>query len=334
MLKQADQSPSTFFDPGVLDRYPALAEYAAKVGRTTLLEVATEEGCGRVFAKAEWENPHGTIKDRVALAMMWSALSSGLDPEAETILEYSGGQLAVALAHLCRALGVRSEIVMSDATPESNLEAVRSCGGAVHLVPKDRGFWAVMQRAFDLKKSNPALHFLYQHTNAANLAMHAEATAEEILAQLPTGRADAWVTAIGTGGTLVGVGDRLRERFPELQIYGVTPAELPYASQSPPNGEPKFAGSGGLGSGRRQPFVERAESWITGHFHYSHLQAQTEMHRFRQQSGISIGSSAAANLLAARALSRQLGPDSVVVTVFQSAGSLEEWRAVEARFSK
>lgn len=316
---------SDTFAAWVPDRYPSLRHFIERVGNTSLLPVPGDSQGARIFAKCEWENPCGTIKDRVAVAMMWSALTQGYDPRRQEILEYSGGQLSVALAEICAGLEATAQMVLSEATAPSLIEAVRSCGARVDLVPKSAGFWGVIERAEALKAANPDYWFLYQHRNPANPAMHRNATAEEILRQLAGTRIDAWVAAIGTGGTLAGVGSRLREVYPDISLFGVTPAELAYGSAEPPNGLPKFAGSGGLGSGRKQQFVEAMESAIAGHFHIAYPEALREMARFASDTGIRIGSSAAANLLAARKVAARLGSEAVVVTVFPSAGSAEEW---------
>lgn len=328
MIELAEKMGDTFA-AWVPDRYPALRPFIERVGNTPLLAIPGAPEEARIYAKRESENPCGTIKDRVALAMMWRALSQGYDPRSQEILEYSGGQLSVALAQICAALEAPAQMVLSDATAPSLVEAVRSCGARVELVPKSAGFWGVMQRAVALKAARPDYWFLYQHQNPANVAMHRSATAEEILRQLPGVRIDAWIAAIGTGGTLAGVGSRLREVHPEISIYGVTPAELPYGSPEPPNGLPKFAGSGGLGCGRKQQFVQAIEDSIGGHFHIFYPEALAEMARFEEATGIRIGSSAAANLLAARRVAARLGPQAVIVTVFPSAGSAEEWEAIQ-----
>ena len=314
------------FPTWVLERYPALADFAARVGRTSLLRIP---GPHRIYAKCEWENPCGTIKDRVALAMIWDALANGLDPERDEILEYSGGQLAIALGRLCELLGIGAHIVLSEATAESLIETVRGCGATVYLAPKAAGFWGVMERAKAIKAARPEIVFLYQHRNGSNLAIHATQTASELIDQLGGRSPDAWVAAIGTGGTLVGVGSALHRANARVRLYGVTPAELPYGSKLSPNSLPKLAGSGGLGCGRRQPFVQQHEKLVTEHFCVAYDDAKAEMSRFQEETGVKVGSSAAANLIVARRVAERLDVGSVVATAFPSAGALEEWRSIE-----
>lgn len=327
MIISGIRKQNEHFDPKVLERYPPLRSVFMQTGNTPLIAVESPQGHGRIYAKCEWHNPNGSIKDRVALAMVWSALSLDLMPPA-ALLEYSGGQLAVALSRICQLLGIKLLTVLSDATPSSLIAAVKSYGADVELTPKCYGFWGTMERAFAISAANPHMKFLYQHTNEANLYMHRTSTAEEIIEQLPESRVDAWIASIGTGGTLMGVFSRLQEHYPYVRAYAVTPSEMPYATEKPPNTQPKLAGSGGLGNGRKQPFVAEFESSLAGHFYCSYPQATAAMLDYYNTTGTRIGSSAAANLIAARKVARDLGENAVVVTVFPSAGVDEEWQAI------
>jgi cysteine synthase A len=331
MLRRAAHQSSHFdpLDPAVLRAYPALGRFRASLG-SRLLEVPREANAGRVFAKCEFDNPTGTVKDRVACAMLWSLLLQTGTVQGLHVLEYSGGTLSVPLARLCRQLEIRATLVLGSGCDRSLLEQLQACGAEVELVEKEKGFYAVMERAMALSREHPDWKFLYQHENPANLAMHEGTTGAEILAQLPPGRVDAWVSSIGTGGTLVGVYRALSRVHPGIGLYATCPEELPYGSEAPPNGRPKFAGSGGLGHGMRQPFVKPYEQLIRRHFNYAYPQTLRLMRGFHAQAGMWIGSSSAANLHAARTLARELGPDSVVVTVFPSAGTQEERQAASA----
>jgi cysteine synthase len=306
-----------------LDRYPQLAAFHAKLA-TRLLELPQEAGAGRVFAKCEFENPSGTVKDRVACAMLWRLLQEEGRAEGLHVLEYSGGTLSVPLATLCEQLGIAITLVLSDGCDRSLIDKLVARGAQVELVAKTLGFYAVIERAQALQRENPSWRFLYQHTNEANLAIHETMTGREVLEQLPVERVDAWVASVGTGGTLLGVYRALSAVYPDVALYATTPAELPYGSKEPANGLPKFAGSGGFGLGRKQPFVEKVDHLVRAHIEVSYPDALRAMQLARQELGFWIGSSSAANLQTARALARQLGPHSVVVTVFPCGGTPEE----------
>lgn len=312
-----------YLDSAVLGAFPPLARFRERIG-SRLIEVPQHSGCGRVFAKCEFDNPTATVKDRVACAMLWRLLQTEQTTRDLHVLEYSGGTLAVPLARLCQELGISSTLVLSAGSDPSLIDQLVACGAHVELVDKTRGFYAVMERAMELSRENPDWKFLYQHENPANTYMHETTTGQEILQQLPVKRVDAWVTSIGTGGSLIGVYRALSRVYPNLAMYATTPAEMPYGTAEPGNGKPKFAGSGGLGNGIRQPFVRPYDDLVRNHMTCSYRETLVLMRDFHRETGMWIGSSAAANLQAARTLSAELGPDSVVVTLFPSAGTPEE----------
>lgn len=321
-------SASRFFAERALAEFRPLAEFVERLGRTRLLELPARPGEATILAKCELENPTGTIKDRTACAMMWRLLSER-GSTGVRVLEYSGGTLARPLAALCRDLGIESTLVLSSAADESILADLRAAGARIVLVPKEQGFYAVMQRAVAMHREDPGFSFLYQHENAANLDMHELGTGAELVEALGGRTAHAWIASIGTGGTLVGVHRALARHSPGVQVYATTPSELPYGSDAPPNGLPKFAGSGGLGCGIRQPFVVPLDATIRRHFTYSLPETFAIMCSFHRETGIRIGSSSAANLAAAREIARELGEGAIVVTVFPSAGTREEWAKAE-----
>jgi cysteine synthase A len=327
-------APFQWTEPPRLDRsalhaaYPALAEFKARLGDTRLLELPRTGKGARIFAKCEWENPVGSIKDRVAYALMCDALSRhGLRPLDELrVLEYSGGNLAGALSYLGAELGITMRLVLSSAAPPSLLSALASRKAHVDLVDKDLGFIAVLEKALAIAESEPGWTLLYQHRNPSNLAWHRDTTGVEVVQQLGEARSvpAAWVASVGTGGTLVGVAHALRAMNPSLRTVAVTPAELPYGSERPPNGLPKFSGSGGMGHGIRQPFIHTDNGRIE-HRVISFEQSIRAMAEFLTATGTRIGSSAAANWLVARDVASELPDDAAVVTVFPDAGTPEEW---------
>lgn len=301
-------------------RFEKLEKIGRTIGNTDLIEISTPPDSARIFAKLEYQNPFGTIKDRVAFAMVKRIFDN--DPTfCRPILEYTGGSLGVSLASICSELELPLIIVASHISPQLKSVEDRQLCQIVRVDPSF-GFWNVMERAREIAKSNPHLEFLYQHQNPANLQTHKDQTGVEIIEQLTKmniSTCDAWVASIGTGGSLVGVFERLRLKFPEVQLVAVSPSELPYGSTEPPNGKPKFAGSGGLGCGRKQPFVESIDHLISRHMKFTFEETNIEVKRFFDDTGIKIGTSAAANLLAARETAHQLGSGKTVVTLFPSA---------------
>lgn len=308
--------------------YPKLAKFESRLGKTPLIELPHKGWGARIFAKCEWENPVGSIKDRVAYALICDALSQhGSKPLAELrILEYSGGNLAGALSHLGMELDIKMRLVLSSAAPPSLLSKLARNKAQVDLVDKGLGFIAVLEKALSIARSEPQWTLLYQHRNPANLAWHRDTTGMEIVKQLGEIKCNpsAWIAAVGTGGTLVGVAQSLRLMNPMLRVIGVTPSELPYGSEQPPNGLPKFAGSGGMGNGIRQPFVDSDTGKIE-HRTVSFELSIRAMFDCLEQTGIRVGSSAGANWLIAKEVASKLPRDAAVVTVFPDAGTPEEW---------
>jgi cysteine synthase len=329
--KPADDSAALVDFTEVLARYPALARFRENLGGTSLREVPNPGGGGRILAKCEWENPFGSVKDRVAFALLCDALREDPGPGPRRVLEYSGGNLAGALSRLAEEIGIRLRVVLSDASAQSLLDTLAAHHCEVELVDRRLGFIAVIDRARRTAAEDPGWRLLYQHRNPVNVAFHETTTGSELVAQLAGVTPAAWVASIGTGGTFIGVLRALRREYPDVRAVGVSPRELEYGSTEPPNGRPKYAGSGGLGNGVRQPFVRAYDAEVSGLLSVSFDEAIAGMGRFRDLSGLRIGSSAAANWIAACEVARGLAADQAVVTVFPDAGSPEEWRKVDLR---
>jgi cysteine synthase A len=310
-------------------RYPAYAAFGRELGKTPLLAVPGPRSGAAIVAKCEWHNPEGSVKDRVAYALVGNALQAhGERPLSELrLLEYSGGGLSRALSRLCSDLGLHAWFFLSSASPRSLLDTLAERGARVDLVPKEKGFLEVVRSTLRAAEAHPEWTLLYQHRNAANLEFHRSTTGAEVLHDMAGRHIDAWVASIGTGGTLVGVLQALSARHPRIRAIGVTPAELPYASPEPPNGLPKYAGSGGMGHGIRQPFVTLRDQDIE-HRSISYPQALEAMAEFHGLTGIKIGSSAAANWLVAKEIAGALPPSSTVATIFPDAGNPEEWERI------
>jgi cysteine synthase A len=325
-------------DPNVLRRSPAFWALAEQVGSTPLMEVPSDAGAARIFAKCEWFNPGGTVKARTALAMIHDLLrdNPGRAPHELAARTYSGGSMHLPIAGICQAIGLPCTIDSGSFLTPSAIAQVRAQGADLVIHGKEVPFWDIVHASKAAAEAAPGVSFLFQHNHPANLRIHDETTGVELgqqLAATPGGplKPDAFVAAIGTGGTIVGVGRALRrESNPRVRIFGVTPSESPFGTLADPgHGKPTLAGSGGLGFGRKQPFVEANEALIEGHFTVSYPSALREVLRFSKLTGVRLGTSAAANWLAARALARELGEGAVVATVFPALITPEEWAQIE-----
>jgi cysteine synthase A len=313
-----------------VSRYPALKELRARLGNTPMLEVPSPADEAKILAKIESGNPFGSVKDRAAYALVCDAITRHGDREQPLrLLDFSGGNMARALGGVGRLTGIPIRLAMPAGTPPSLLSRLTEDGVQLDLVNTDEFLYGIIRRASAIAAEDPGWTLLHQHRNVMNVAMHQFATGAEILTQLGGRRPTFWVAAIGTGGTLTGVGRALRGHFPDVSIVGVSPAEMPYGTSQPPNGCPKFAGSGGFGYGLRQPFVtalvqEPAERTV------DYPRALAAMLEFRQLTGLRIGASSAANWLIAREIAATLPPNQTVVTLFADAGTAEDWARAEA----
>jgi cysteine synthase A len=303
----------------VLLQYPELRSLADSVGGTELYEVPRRKGEARILAKLESQNPYGSVKDRVAFAMLYQRFLNS-EERGLGVLEYTGGSLGVSLAQMCRMLDLPLKLVIGT-VPEALAKCELSGLCQLERVDPELGFWFVIQRALQLADGLPNYRLLYQHQNTANPWIHQTTTAREILAQslhLGVPSLDAWVASIGTGGTLMGVYEGLSHTYPQIKLIAVSPDELPYGSMKKPNGIPKFAGSGGLGCGRKQPFVEPHDHRFHQHAQVTLADALKESEEFYSETGVKIGSSSGANLKVARKIAATLSQGKTVITIFPS----------------
>jgi cysteine synthase A len=327
ILEPLDRLPDS---SAALIRYPALGDFREHLGNTALVEVPARCGGARILAKVESTNPFGSVKDRAAFALLCGAITRHGDrPDPLRIVDFSGGNMARALGGLGALTGIPIRLAMPDATPTSLLRQLAAEGVRVDYVPAEEFLFGIIRHAAAIAAADPGLVLLHQHRNVLNLAVHQFATGREILEQLGAAVPHTWVAAIGSGGTIAGVGRALRDRFPNLSIVGVTPDELPYGTHLEPNATPKFAGSGGLGYGHRQPFVAEFVPDAV-HRTVSYRRALAGMREFASLTGARIGASAAANWLIASEAASRLTPAETVVTLFADAGTDEDWQRVGA----
>ncbi|MEM7351892.1 MAG: pyridoxal-phosphate dependent enzyme [Acidobacteriota bacterium] len=330
---------SELLDRRVLDRYPVLAEFGESMGQTPLVAVPGPAGGGRVFAKCEWLNPTGTVKDRTAFGFVYDIVKD-LDPQEVCnvhLLECTGGNLAFALNRLCAPLGITCTFVSVEGyLADQEIDALQQDGHEILFVSKTLGFEGCLNRGGELAAQHPDWIFLHQHENRANLEVHRRFTGGEMVRQLAAMDRvpSAWAASVGTAGCLMGVYEALRRPFPEVGLYVVSPAEKPYGGQLPYAPDvPSYSGAGGYTCGRKQPFVERDEDQVTGRIEISFEEAMLHVATFERATGVVIGGSSSANWLAAYRIARELGPEGVVCTMFPSASHTAIERQRIERFS-
>ena len=193
-------------------------------GNTPLVQLnrITEGAQGRILAKLEFYNPSSSVKDRLGIAMVDAAEDDGALKPGGTIVEATSGNTGIALAMVGAARGYRVIITMPESVSKERRALIRAYGAELVLTPKTEGMRGAVATAEELgQKPNHVL--VRQFENAAGPAIHRKTTAEEIWRDTE-GNIDAFVAGIGTGGTITGVGQRLRELKPDIKIFGVEPA--------------------------------------------------------------------------------------------------------------
>ena len=199
------------------------AGIASTVGNTPLVELAhlSPTPGVRLFAKLESENPTGSVKDRVALAMLDAAETSGELRPGRTILEPSSGNTGIALAALGRVRGYPVRIVLPESATSERVALLEAFGAEIISSPGELGSNGAVALARTLAEADRSLYMPFQYANPANPGVHYRTTGAEILEECP--EVDAFVAGLGTGGTLMGVGRRLREANPDVQIIAAEP---------------------------------------------------------------------------------------------------------------
>jgi cysteine synthase A len=207
------------------------AETSAVVGNTPLVSLPRlgADAAGEVVAKVEYFNPGGSVKDRIGVAMIDSAEREGLIERGRSVIvEPTSGNTGIALALVCAARDYRLILTLPEGMSRERSALLRTYGAEVHETPSLGGMHEAVQLAEELVREHDAF-MPQQFSNPANPEIHRRTTAEEIWRDLD-GQVDAFVSGVGTGGTITGVGQVLKERRPEVQVFGVEPSASPVLS--------------------------------------------------------------------------------------------------------
>jgi cysteine synthase A len=191
----------------------------------------------KVFVKSERSNPGGSIKDRIALAMVEAAEKDGSLQPGATIIEPTSGNTGVGLALVAAVKGYKLILVMPDSMSIERRRLMLAYGASFDLTPREKGMKGAIARAHELALQTPNAWIPQQFENPANIDIHARTTAQEILSDFPQG-VDVIITGVGTGGHLSGVAQVLKARWPQLKVYAVEPSASPVISGGAPSPHP------------------------------------------------------------------------------------------------
>lgn len=265
-----------------------------------------------VWGKLESLNPGGSVKDRICRNMVEDAERKGLLKPGGTIVEPTSGNTGIGLALVAAVKGYRLILTMPDTMSEERRSLLAAYGARLILTPDTKGMGGAIRRAEELAAEHPDFFMPQQFTNPANPAAHRETTAVELLGQF--GHMDAFVSGVGTGGTITGVGEVLRKEIPSVRIYAVEPAASPVLS----HGEPGYHKIQGIGAGFVPPVLNTRiyDEVITVSDH----DAAAATRRLAVEEGIFVGVSSGANCFAAMQVARALGKGRRVVTMLCDSG--------------
>ena len=213
----------------------------ATIGNTPHIRVNRLFGAAcqthQIYIKSERSNPGGSIKDRIALAMIEAAEKSGVLKPGATIIEPTSGNTGVGLAVVAAVKGYKLMLVMPDSMSIERRRLMLAYGASFDLTPREKGMNGAIARAKELVAQTPGAWMPQQFENPANIDAHARTTAEEILADFPNG-VDYLITGVGTGGHLTGVAQVLKAKFPNTKVFAVEPAASPVISGGKPSPHP------------------------------------------------------------------------------------------------
>ena len=261
------------------------------IGRTPHIRINRLFGDAKVWIKSERSNPGGSIKDRIALAMVEDAESRGLLQPGGTIIEPTSGNTGIGLAMVAAVKGYKLILVMPDSMSIERRRLMLAYGATFDLTPREKGMKGAIARAEELLSTTPGAWMPQQFENPANIEVHVKTTAQEILADFPDG-IDALITGVGTGGHLTGVAKVLKAKFPQLKVFAVEPAASPVISGGAPAPHPIQ----GIGAGFIPKNLDTA--LLDGVIQVDAEAAREYARRSAREEGLLVGISSGATLAA------------------------------------
>lgn len=301
-------------------------EITELIGGTPLVRLnrLSDETMATIYAKVESFNPGGSVKDRICLNMINEAERSGRLKPGSTIVEPTSGNTGIGLALVAAVRGYKLILVMPESMSMERASLLSSYGAQLVLTAAWEGMRGSIKEAESILSQNPSYFMPDQFSNPANPAMHRMTTAPEIWEALD-GKVDAFVAAVGTGGTITGCGEVLKERNPKVKVVAVEPSGSPVLS----GGEPGPHKIQGIGAGFVPKVLNR--KILDGVVTVTDDEAYQTSKLLAKKEGLLVGISSGANVFAAQKVARELGPGKNVVTILCDTG--ERYISIEKYFN-
>lgn len=285
------------------------------IGNTPIVKLnrLVDENSADVYLKLEYMNPGSSVKDRIGLAMIEAAEKEGKLKAGDTIIEPTSGNTGIGLAMVAAAKGLKAILVMPDTMSMERRNLLRAYGAELVLTPGAEGMKGAIKKAEELAEKHG--YFVpQQFNNPSNPEIHRQTTGKEIVEQFGADRLDAFVAGIGTGGTITGAGEVLKEAYPSVKIYAVEPSDSPVLSGGKP-GPHKIQG---IGAGF-VPDILNTEVYDEI-FPVKNEEAFDYARRAAREEGILGGISSGAAIYAAIEVAKKLGKGKKVLAIIPSNG--------------
>lgn len=284
------------------------------IGNTPIIRInhLSPEGGAEIWAKLEGFNPGGSVKDRIALSMIETAEKEGKLKQGGTIIEPTSGNTGIGLAMVSAVKGYKLLLTMPETMSLERRQLLQAYGAELILTPGEKGMLGAVERAEEIYKDNPDYFMPLQFENPANPEIHRRTTAIEIIQSI--GLPDAFVAGVGTGGTITGVGEVLREKNPNIKIVAVEPAASAVLSGGSP-GKHKIAGIGaGFFPGVLNTKIYDEIIPVTDE------DAMDMTRKLSIKEGILAGISSGAAMWAAVKVAKRMGKGKRVIVIFPDRG--------------
>lgn len=286
------------------------------IGNTPAIRLrrVVEAGSAEVFGKLEYQNPGGSVKDRIGFSMIMGAEKAGRLKPGMTVVEPTSGNTGIALALVCAVKGYKLILTMPETMSLERRKLLKAYGAELVLTPGPEGMRGAIAKAQEIAATGPDYFMPQQFDNPDNPKVHRETTAREIIRQMD-GKIDAFVAGVGTGGTITGVGEVLKQEVgPHVQVVAVEPTASPVLS----GGKPGPHRIQGIGAG----FVP---SILNTKIYQRVIQVSNEdafamARRLAQEEGILCGISSGANVTASLQVAKELGAGKRVLCIIPSYG--------------